>query len=63
MNCDFEQPRRKLFQMKNRRGLPAVPIFRSAYKWPVADFPIQVTKVEVISVDTAGKEVPSQEGI
>jgi hypothetical protein len=49
--------------MKNRRGLPAVPILRSADKWPVADFPIQVTKVEVISVDTAGKEVPSQEGI
>ena len=62
MTCDFELPRRKLFLLKNRRGLPVVTILRSADKWPVADFPIELTKVEVISVDTAGKEVPSQEG-
>ena len=61
MTCDFELPRRKLFLLKNRRGLP-VTILRSADKWPVADFPIELTKVEVISVDTAGKEVHSQEG-
>jgi hypothetical protein len=63
MTCDFELPRRKLFLVKNRRGLHAVPTMRSADKWPVADFPTELTKVEVISVDTAGKEVPSQEGI
>jgi hypothetical protein len=62
MTCDFQRPRRKLFLVKNRRGRPVVTIMRSADKWPVADFPVELTKVEVISVDTAGKEVLSQEG-
>jgi hypothetical protein len=62
MTSDFGLPRRKLFLVKNRRGLPVVTIAPSADIWPVADFPIELTKVEAISVDTAGKEVPSQEG-
>ena len=62
MTCDLELPRRKLFLLKNRRGLPVATIMRSADKWPVAYFPVEPTKVEVITVDTAGKEVHSQEG-
>jgi hypothetical protein len=62
---DFEGAGRKLFLVEKRRGQQAVALIRRTDRWPDADFPMEITKVAVINVDTAGKDAPlsSQEGI
>ena len=61
MNFGLELEVRKLSVAA--KGCSSPSVARRAAHSPGAGFPRQRTKVAVISVDTAGREVPGQKGI
>ena len=63
MNFGLEAMARTLTVASRRRGSAAAAAFLQADPLPPAAFPFPWTKVAVINVDTAGRDVSGQKGI
>ena len=63
MNFGLEAAAQTLTVVSGRRGSAPTAALLRADPLPAAAFPYLGTKVAVINVDTAGRDVPGQKGI